>query len=367
MADLNKRKEKYFRLNTQLQYLDTSAITSLLSNGEEKKGWGKTQVVEVDSTEVFIKRLALTHLQVKDIYCSKNLHELPTYYQYGVGSAGFGPPRELLSHIKTSNWVLSGGTSAFPLLYHHRVIPRLSEPVEIDQKELDDYVEYWGSSENLRSYLLDRSEAEYELVLFLEHLPNPLNDWLIANPDKTPWVFEEVFKTIAFLSKNDVIHCDINLWNMLTDGEEVFLTDFGLTLDKQFDLSKEEQKFFETNSFADYGDLIANIQIPFQEMFKALAEETQTSIFEKLGIADSKELSHHEWRTALSKNLEVVCKNDAIEVSDEYYNLLLKYRKILRLMTDFFTELRQNKKKDTALPNERLKELLVEVGILFRE
>lgn len=364
MANLQSRKEQYFRLNTKLQYLNLSEINSLLSDGDEKKGWGKTKAVKVDDTDVFVKRLALTHLQVQDIYCSKNLHELPTYYQYGIGSAGFGVPRELLSHIKTTNWVLGDEVSAFPLLYHHRVIPKLSEANEVVQQELDDYIEYWGNSENLRTYMLDRVNAKYELILFLEHLPNPLNEWLIDNPDKTPWVFEEIFKTIAYLSKHDVIHFDLNLWNILTDGDEVFLTDFGLTLDKEFDLSEEERRFFETHSHADYGDLIANVQIPFQEMFKALTEDIQISIFEELGITNSKELSHHEWRTALSKNLEAVYKNDAIEISDEYYSLLIKYREILLLMTNFFTELRQNKNKDNALPNDRLKELLMEVDIL---
>ena len=37
----------------------------------------------------------------------------------------------------------------------------------------------------------------------------------------------------------------------------------------QFVLSAEEQSFFEANDYYDYGELLANAMIPFQESFKA--------------------------------------------------------------------------------------------------
>jgi len=364
---MSDRKQKYFELNTHFSFLDNEEIRSILSKTKSDGGWGKTQVIEVDAIKVFVKRIPIPKLQ-EDIFCSKNVYDLPTYYNYGIGSAGFGPARELQTHIKTTNWVLNGELTSFPLLYHYRVMP-----VQVDEKDIDEekieghisyWVDYWGNNDNIRSYLQDRTNNQLELVLFLEHVPQVLNTWLIEYPDKTPWVLEKMLPTIDFLSSRGVIHFDATLWNILTDGEEVYLADFGLTLDKQFSLTKEEQNFFEANSSYDYGELLMNVMHPFQEIVKALPEEIQESIFEQIGITDSKELTHHEWRTALSKDLEVVCKHDAIEISDEYYNALLKYRKIFRLMSDFFTELRQNKKKDTVFPNGRLKELLVEVGIL---
>ncbi len=40
------------------------------------------------------------------------------------------------------------------------------------QKEsIQSFVEYWGNNENVSNYMLDRANAKYELVLFLEYIP----------------------------------------------------------------------------------------------------------------------------------------------------------------------------------------------------
>lgn len=41
------------------------------------------------------------------MYKTSNIHNLPLFYNYGIGSAGFGCWRELGFHIKASNWILS--------------------------------------------------------------------------------------------------------------------------------------------------------------------------------------------------------------------------------------------------------------------
>lgn len=73
------------------------------------------------SEKVFVKRIPLTDLGHENPFSARNLYSLPTFYNYGVGSAGFGAFRELFAHAKTTNWVLAGEIETFPLLSHYRI------------------------------------------------------------------------------------------------------------------------------------------------------------------------------------------------------------------------------------------------------
>ena len=86
---------------------------------------GTSGSVEVDGVRVFVKQVPVTErdLLPGNVRSSANLFGLPGFYQYGLGSAGFGAWRELAAHIMTTNWVLSGEHRAFALLYHWRLLP----------------------------------------------------------------------------------------------------------------------------------------------------------------------------------------------------------------------------------------------------
>src|SRR5690349_23866715 len=70
---------------------------------------GRSAELEVDGTRVFVKRVPLTDVELRPehLRSTANLFELPLFYQYGVGSAGFGAWRELAAHILTTGWVLT--------------------------------------------------------------------------------------------------------------------------------------------------------------------------------------------------------------------------------------------------------------------
>ena len=91
---MNPRNTKYHLLNTQLAYLNEGQLLSYLSKTEKTNGWGTTQIISLEDQDVFVKRIPLPEKQ-QDIYSSQNHYDLPTYYNYGVGSAGIGPAREL--------------------------------------------------------------------------------------------------------------------------------------------------------------------------------------------------------------------------------------------------------------------------------
>ena len=75
---------------------------------------GTAAKLEFAGVPVFAKKIALTDLEIKNPHSTRNLFELPTYYQYGVGSAGFGVWRELSAHQMTTKWVLDGECPNFP-------------------------------------------------------------------------------------------------------------------------------------------------------------------------------------------------------------------------------------------------------------
>src|SRR5205823_6474332 len=137
--------------------------------------------------------------------------------------------------------------------YHHRIIPFCGTRADVDMEGHRNYVEYWGNSASVGKYMLDRASAGYELVLFLEHMPYTLGPWLLEHPDKLHRCLDDLSATIAFLRKNGIIHFDAHFFNVLTDGEQAYLTDFGLVLDKSFTLTKEERLFFQQNTYYDYG------------------------------------------------------------------------------------------------------------------
>lgn len=77
---------------------------------------GRSAEMDVDGTRVFVKRIPLTdtELRPENTRSTANLFELPMFYHYGVGSAGFGAWRELAVHIMTTNWVLADEYAGFP-------------------------------------------------------------------------------------------------------------------------------------------------------------------------------------------------------------------------------------------------------------
>ncbi|CAM5675047.1 hypothetical protein SCANM63S_05404 [Streptomyces canarius] len=69
---------------------------------------GRSAELDINGIRVFVKRIPLTdtELRPENVRSTANVFELPMFYQYGVGSAGFGAWRELAVHTMTTNWAL---------------------------------------------------------------------------------------------------------------------------------------------------------------------------------------------------------------------------------------------------------------------
>ena len=50
-------------------------------------------------------------------------------------------------------------------------------------------------------------------------------------------------QTVTFLRQHGIVHFDAHFGNVLTDGDEYYLADFGLALDGTFELTATERRF----------------------------------------------------------------------------------------------------------------------------
>ncbi|WP_246239425.1 protein kinase family protein [Acrocarpospora corrugata] len=185
-----------------------------------------------------------------------NVFGLPTFYQYGVGSAGFGAWRELAAHVMTTNWVLANEYEGFPLMYHWRVIP--DSPPEGFADEfggIDGAVAHWEGSPAVRARLEAIGQSSLSLVLFLEYLPQTLAAWLAdrqgaaerGDVSAQVWAHEALARGTTFMSSRGLVHFDAHFQNVLTDGRLLYFADFGLALSSQFDLSTDETEFLNSH------------------------------------------------------------------------------------------------------------------------
>ncbi|MEH2361968.1 hypothetical protein [Nostoc sp.] len=359
------RRQRYFKLSSQIAQLDNTQLRSLFDNSESNESstsWGTNHAIVLGESKVFVKRVPVTNIEFDNLFSTRNLYDLPTYCNYGFGSTGFGVFRELVTHIKTTNWVLSGVIATFPLMYHYRIIPFSGRRADVDMERLKAYVEYWGNSANAGNYMLDRANANYELVLFLEYIPHILETWLLLNPNKLQKSLDDLRTTITFLRTKGIIHFDAHFRNILTDGKRTYLTDFGLVLDKSFTLTKDEESFFKQNTFYDYGEILRNLGHLIRASYDLCSENDKRMIMEKYGIKEG--LKPYELRSILLDNIQQIHADGVMKLDKFYVASIVKYRSIIALMQDFFSDMWENNNKDTKLRHAELRLLLKETGFL---
>jgi hypothetical protein len=362
---LSDRKKRYFQLSSQIAQLDPAQLLNLFNNTEPSMGWGINHTVQIGESWVFVKRVPITDVEYHHLLSTKNLYDLPTYYNYGIGSAGFGVFRELVAHIKTTHWVLDGAIDTFPLMYHYRIMPFSGWRVDVDMLQHQNYVKYWGNNANIGNYILGRTKANYELVLFLEYVPYVLAPWLKDHGGQCQQPLADLFTTVDFLSRQGIIHFDAHFNNVLTDGDRAYLTDFGLVLDLSFSLTKEEEDFFAQHIFYDYGVILSSLGALVSSLYDLSPEPDRLRIREKYSIAP--ELKPPEIRSILLNNIEQIHADEMMKLDNTYVLAIVKNCSAIALMQDFFTKIRGDQQKSTRFPNAELQILLQEAGFIETE
>ena len=258
----SSRLDRYGLVSTALALLGDQSLRRLVEDAPTMGTGigGRSVAMEIDGTPVFVKLVPLTDLErlPENISSTANIFRLPTRYHYGVGSAGHGAWRELATHIMTNGWVLGRQCESFPLMYHWRVVERLpaaQPPNSQDRSDLDRMVKYWGNSAPVRRRLLALMQSSADVVMFFEHVPMRLDQWLEAQlaageealPSACSLVERGLKTTTSFMTSNHLLHFDAHFRNVLTDGQHLYFADFGLALSSRFDLSPTERSFFEHN------------------------------------------------------------------------------------------------------------------------
>ena len=231
---------------------------------------GSSALIHLDELEIFVKKIPLTDLErlPENVMSTANLFDLPPYYQYGIGSAGFNAWRELVAHIMTNNWVLSEATGNFPMLYHWRILPNApAEPMnETKLIDLETQVAFWGGASSIRKRLEALHSSSACIVLFLEYFPTTLYRWLGSQLSEggakaelvVSFLDEELRQLCRFTSSRGFVHFDNHFNNILTGGR-IALSDFGLALSQDFDLNESELEFLKTHRTYDRCSTIINL------------------------------------------------------------------------------------------------------------
>jgi hypothetical protein len=155
-----QRIKLYSQISTSLACLSNEKLKQILADSKpmhEGIG-GKSALISIDDTPVFVKKVPLTDLEQlpQHFMSTKNLFDLPLGYQYGVGSAGFGAWRELATHIMTTNWVITGECANFPIMYHWRILPSSPGDININYwGDIEKYCQYWENSYVIRPLCQD--------------------------------------------------------------------------------------------------------------------------------------------------------------------------------------------------------------------
>ncbi|TDC07751.1 protein kinase family protein [Nonomuraea longispora] len=225
---------------------------------------GRSALLEVEGTPVFVKQVPLTDRELlpETVRSTANVFGLPPFCRYGIGGIG-GPGggawRELAVHVMTTNWVLAGRFPGFPLMYHWRVLPDGPHPPPEELADVERAVAFWGGGPEVRERIEELHRSRASLVLFLEHFPHDLHEWLkapVAAGGETAGsacelVERELESGVSFMNAHGLLHFDAHFQNILTDGRRLYFADFGLSISSRFTMSSEESDFFRRHATYD--------------------------------------------------------------------------------------------------------------------
>lgn len=240
---------------------DAELMQLLAASGVGASSIGGSSVrIDVAGIPVFAKCVPATDLEmeVQNRTSTANLFNLPTMYHYGVGSSGTNVWRELAAHEMSTAWVVGDEVAGFPLLYHARLLPlRTSTTADEGLADTESVMSYWDGSLAVGRRVDALAASSSSLVLFLEYIPATLASWLSQHRE-TPELeaaydtFErQLLTTVEVMNGHGLQHFDIHLNNVLTDGRQVYLTDFGLATSVGFDLTQTERDFLAANATHD--------------------------------------------------------------------------------------------------------------------
>jgi hypothetical protein len=258
-----ERGATWSRTRALLSGLDDGELAGSLRTASEVGTGigGRTLRLLVSGTTVFVKAVSLTAMETRahNMRSTANLFGLPPYCQYNVGSPGINAWRELEALERTTRWVLDGDAAGFPLLYHWRLLPGEPPPPEPEHTDPDAAVAYWHGAQGVTRRLAAIRASTSALLLFLEHQPHQLDTWLRDRLDAggtdaaeaMEMVDDTLLAPVVWMNQQGLFHFDTHLANLLTDGQQVLVADFGLATARDFALDDDERRFLDRHRLHD--------------------------------------------------------------------------------------------------------------------
>jgi hypothetical protein len=271
---------------TALAVLSDGDLAGLLASGRALgSGIGGTVVtLDVEGVTVFAKSIALTaaELRPENRMSTADLFDLPPFYQYPMGSTGFGAWRELAAHTMTTNWVLTGGYPGFPLTHHWRILPA-APPAESAAMTMfggiGGAVARWDGSAAVGRRLEAIADSQAGIVVFQEYIPQRLDEWLTGPDADFALAEQQLTAGAAFMRAQGFVHFDTHFGNVLTDGAQMYFADFGLATCDRFKLSEVERRFLDGHRDFDLAYISAGLVVyavstvrgdrPYREFLRA--------------------------------------------------------------------------------------------------
>jgi hypothetical protein len=303
---------------------------------------------------VFVKRIPLTEQECAERLATKNFNRVPTFYSYGIGSMGTNAWREVVAAIKATNWVLAGDCDGFPMMFHHRVLRRKRRRYVPASKWLDDYVRYWGGSKRISNRVVDRALGPAELFLFFEYFPSVWADNCRGDLSRVAKGVDEVSKIVEFLRVNGITHFDAHPHNILTDSNGYYLTDFGLAMDRDFDLDASERRFMQQHTSYDRANVVTRAAGFLTKRYRESSEKRRTSVLAQLGIEEPE--SNLALQKLLVDRLEIVA--EILRLPDSYCRFVTRFREVINLVSEFDRTMIQSRSKKVTFQNRRVGALL---------
>lgn len=352
-AHHESRLNRYERLSAALAAMSDGALRAKLDAAPSTQGWGRSQVIKVGRDRVFVKRVPLTDKELLHPYSTRNHFRLPLFYNYGVGSAGFGAYRELRTHQRATEWVLGGESENFPLMFHHRIIMCGSQ--RAGKHAVDAHVRYWNGSKRIGAFMQARGNASHELLVFIEHFPLTVARWASKSEARAHWVDDEMSSAVRHLRRKRVIHFDGHSQNIVTDGVRAYLTDFGLALDRSFELTDSEVAFYKRHTGYDRAYNAATLGYFATVRLCQLRGRRARELAQRYGIESRVDAAS---LLATLVHLDDIIADGLLRESPEHLTRLHALRPVALLMHRFFADIRRSAKKDTTFDNARVRRLL---------
>ncbi|MBK1614446.1 hypothetical protein CKO44_13300 [Rubrivivax gelatinosus] len=269
----DERIARFARISAALALLGDRQLGRVVDQAEQLATGigGTTLAFEIEGCRVFAKRVRLTDLERRpeNRMSTANLFGLPTFCQRNVGSVGFGAWRELAANVMTTGWVLSRQLESFPLMYHWRVLDGAAAPGAAalldDPADIAEMAAYWEGCEAMDLRLRALAEASASIVIFLEHLPWNLSDWLEQQRAAGPQALEAACALVEHgltvdvpkMNRLGLLHGDAHHRNVLTDGERLYFADLGLATSGRFVLAADERDYLEQHASLDRAYVLA--------------------------------------------------------------------------------------------------------------